>query len=203
MEATAEHVHLRVPVFLSGIVLKIEGPDFCMDGATHILQTILGPYRLKTDNPDVLHFLNRVAGTRLRVTIAGYPVWGPECSHINVYYAAPSHETLERLGLKNHGFEWTAWHDSQPVAKPTLHVEGWCAIHPGGSAKLEPAVPQGINPTIYILNLVITNPVPPPGSPSTGALIETPVKYVEQTNVHYSHVQIMPGNIMVKVREVS
>jgi hypothetical protein len=91
---------IQVPVFLSGIVAKIEGVDICMDGATHRLQTLLGPARLKPSNDEVRAILDRVSGKRLRVTVAGYPVWGPECGYLRTYYAAPSEEASERLGAR-------------------------------------------------------------------------------------------------------
>jgi len=87
------------PVLLTGIVSKL-GIDYCMDGATHALQTLAGPARLKAESSEVLTFLNRVSGTRLRVTVVGYPVWGPECAHVAVYYAAPSQEVAEKLHVQ-------------------------------------------------------------------------------------------------------
>jgi hypothetical protein len=90
---------IRVPVVLSGIVSKLQGIDFCMDGATYQLQTINGPIRLKTDKPEVQKFLDSVSGRRSRVTIAGYPVWGPECGHIDVYYASLTDDAIRALGL--------------------------------------------------------------------------------------------------------
>jgi len=90
---------IRVPVVLSGIVAKLQGIDVCMDGATYQLQTINGPVRLTTDKPEVQKFLDSVSGRRSRVTIAGYPVWGPECGHIDVYYAALTHDVIRALGL--------------------------------------------------------------------------------------------------------
>lgn len=91
---------IRVPTFLSGIVTKLEGIGFCMDGATHQLQTINGPARLKTSNPEVQKFLDGVSGKRARVTIAGYPVWGPECGYIDVYYAALTRDAIKALGVE-------------------------------------------------------------------------------------------------------
>ncbi|HEX8396260.1 MAG TPA: hypothetical protein VF644_02360 [Pyrinomonadaceae bacterium] len=91
---------VQVPVFLSGLVSKITGVDICMDGATHRLETILETARLKAGNDEVQKFLDEVSGSRQRVSIAGYPVWGPECVYIRVYHAAPLEETAARLGIK-------------------------------------------------------------------------------------------------------
>lgn len=53
--------------------------------------------------------------------------------------------------LKN----WKAW----PESAPTLHVAREVTVPTSGyTANLEPAVPQGINPSIYLLNLVIHPP---------------------------------------------
>jgi hypothetical protein len=95
---------------------------------------------------------------------------------------------------------WKAFHNSQPIAKPMLHVSGECNFPtPGYSAKLQPAEPQGINPTIYILNLIITKP--------TGTVpqhpVQTPITYSEQTKEKYTSIQIMPDGISVPVKEVS
>jgi len=90
---------VRVPVFLTGLVTRLDGFDFCMDGATYGLRTHQGPARLKPTNEETQGFLERVANTRLRVTVAGYPSWGAECNYVSVYYAAPSEETVKSLGI--------------------------------------------------------------------------------------------------------
>ncbi|HLM60405.1 MAG TPA: hypothetical protein VK308_06365 [Pyrinomonadaceae bacterium] len=92
---------VQVPVFLSGLVSKITGVDFCMDGATHRLETIVGMARLKAGNEDVQKFLDEVSGTRQRVAVAGYPVWGPECVYIRVSHAAPAEELIAQIGMKS------------------------------------------------------------------------------------------------------
>jgi hypothetical protein len=90
--------------FLSGIVTKLEGVDFCMDGASHLLHTItvMGPQtvRLATADPTVKKELDRVAGTRKRVTVAGHFVYGPECHHFKVYYLKLTDDLAAEIGLK-------------------------------------------------------------------------------------------------------
>ncbi len=52
---------------------------------------------------------------------------------------------------------WKAWEDRQPPALLALHVTG--EVETGNSNQsphLKEAVPQGINPTILILNLSLT-----------------------------------------------
>jgi hypothetical protein len=57
--------------------------------------------------------------------------------------------------------DWYTWHDRMPGTKPTLHVVGRCAFPTDGySVELQPASPQGINPSIYLLNKVVHKPTP-------------------------------------------
>src|SRR5713101_6805147 len=103
-------------------------------------------------------------------------------------------------GAKKYCSKWTAWRDSQPTSKPKLHVRGTCVFPTTGfSAKLQAAVPQGINPQIYILDLVIHIPLDNPKK----HVVTTPVDYLEQTDKEYKEIQIMPDQVTVPVREVS
>jgi|GEM_PF-6784139 len=96
---------LRVPVamFLSGIVTKLEGVSFCLDGATHLMHTITanGPQaqRLTTSNQAIKNELHRVAGTRLRVTVVGHFVYGPECHHFDAVFLKETVELAKQLGV--------------------------------------------------------------------------------------------------------
>ena len=48
--------------------------------------------------------------------------------------------------------EWYAWHDRMPGKRATLHVTGICVFPSGGyKARLQPSVPLGFVPTIYLL----------------------------------------------------
>jgi hypothetical protein len=91
---------IQVPVILSGIISRIEGPDIYMDGASHVIITVAGNSRLVARNPEALEFLNKVSGTRLRVTVIGYPVNGPECTYISVFYASPTDNVVHALGIE-------------------------------------------------------------------------------------------------------
>lgn len=104
--------------------------------------------------------------------------------------------TSDQLASK----EWRAWHDRMHGKAPTLHVEGKCTFPTGGyTAFLKPKEPQGFNPKIYLLDLVVHRP--------TGfvpqVLTTVEVKYAEKTAAHYSSVSIEPGGISVPVDEVS
>lgn len=96
---------------------------------------------------------------------------------------------------------WNAWHDFMPGSAPTLHVAGEVTVPTTGyTAKLEPAVPQGINPSIYLLKLVV---LPPEQSEIVLQVItDLPVKYSEDTSNSYTSVQILPENISVDVEIV-
>lgn len=91
---------IEVPVFLSGLVFKLTGVDFCMDGATHLLETFLGRVRLKASNNAAREVLDEYSGTGQRVMIAGYRVWGPECEYVRVYHATPVEDAVKQLGVK-------------------------------------------------------------------------------------------------------
>jgi hypothetical protein len=90
---------VEVPVFLTGIVLDASGPSICMDGAKYQLRHHPGASetRLASSNPEVEEFLSRVVGTRQRVTVAGYMRFGPECSHLAVYWAGPADGLFQQL----------------------------------------------------------------------------------------------------------
>ena len=90
---------VSVPVFITGIITRSDGFDFCMDGADFRIVSMLGPARLKPSNNETREFLDRVAGTRARVVVAGYPTLGPECSYLKVYYAAPATDTVAALNI--------------------------------------------------------------------------------------------------------
>lgn len=97
---SAKNQDTRIPVVLVGIVQKAQGIDFCMDGADYVMVTFPSTkVRLRGTNDEVNKRLSHFAGTRLRVTVIGYPVWGPECSHVEVYSASPAEEVLAQLGF--------------------------------------------------------------------------------------------------------
>jgi len=193
-----------------------------MDGATHRLQTILGPARLKSGNAEVQKFLDQVAGKKLRVAVAGYPIAGPECTYIRVYYAAPSHDAVKLLGINESSFgegeigpasvekegsysevgnkcEWTAIHDFMPPEPARLTVKGKCTFPtPGFKVTLKRKEPQGINPLILILEKVVVAPTKrEPQHPS-----KVDVEYLAKTNTHYSDVEILPEGTKIAVKEV-
>lgn len=97
---------------------------------------------------------------------------------------------------------WKAWHDFMPGSEPTLHVKGEVtAPTTGYSASLIPHQPQGINPAIYLFDLVVVPPGPGQIVQETITTFEVP--YQEDTRKKYSHVTILPENITEEVTIVS
>ena len=93
---------------------------------------------------------------------------------------------------------WKAWHDSEPGGEPTLHVIGECHFEDSGySVELKPQEPQGINPTIYILQKVVHKP-----SHVSHHQQNIPVRYQEKTRAKYVEVHILPDDVHIPVKEV-
>jgi hypothetical protein len=93
--------------------------------------------------------------------------------------------------------EWKAWHDRMPGKPPTLHVTGECTFPTGGySVDLRPREPQGINPAIYMLDRIVTEPT----GPVPDVITPVPVHYLERTDARYTHVQIFPEGELVDVQ---
>ncbi|HWN97187.1 MAG TPA: hypothetical protein VNT99_19305 [Methylomirabilota bacterium] len=97
MSEQANTGEVQVPVFITGIITKNDGVDFCMDGANYKLHNYQGEVRLKARNPQAEKQLKKFAGRRIRVTVGGYWVWGPECSYVSVYYAEPATDVVKAL----------------------------------------------------------------------------------------------------------
>ena len=94
---------------------------------------------------------------------------------------------------------WTAWYTVLPGAAHLLHVTGKITVPTGGfKASLKQHIPQGINPTIYLLDLVVTPPAP--GTPVSQVVTELNVEpYEEETEPRYLQVTILPINKTVHV----
>jgi len=101
--------------------------------------------------------------------------------------------------------EWTASHDRMPGKPETLRVDG-CVCFDDGSwtAELvEHDGPQGINPKILIIDLVVSR-----SDVGADVLSEVPVHYELQTSSEYDQVQVDPrdepgSSKLVDVQEVS
>ena len=91
-----------VPIFVTGLVTKFDF-DICMDGASYILNSGLAWYRLKPSNEEAGAVLEKLAGTRMPVAVAGYAAGLGHCSYISVYSARPALELFEQLGISAGG----------------------------------------------------------------------------------------------------
>ncbi len=81
--------------------------------------------------------------------------------------------------------DWTARHD-RTKSPPTLRIAGKCCfLTAGWTAKLQRHEPQGFNPTILMLDLVVAN-----GSMSAQVLTEVDVTWAEETDFHYEQVDV-------------
>lgn len=69
---------------LVGFISPMQGVGICMDGATHLIHSATGDFRLKAANAEASKALAEVANGKERVTLAGRRVQGPECIYFSV-----------------------------------------------------------------------------------------------------------------------
>jgi len=94
---------IQVPTAISGVITKLPDISFCMDGATHMIHSATGNTRLMGSNRTAIKQLSDNADGKTKVTVMGYPVWGPECMHLSVYSVDPMAEWVGRItALKGH-----------------------------------------------------------------------------------------------------
>ena len=99
--------------------------------------------------------------------------------------------------------KWSAWYNTMPGSPHTLHVTGTITVPTTGyHAKLTQHIPPGINPTIYLLDLIVT-------PPASGTIVHQTVTelsvdpYEEETENRYLQVTILPIDETVHVKTVS
>lgn len=81
----------EVPICLTGSIRTIPLISFCMDGATHEIDTIMPhPIRLKARNDDARRALEESADRRIVVSVCGNWVREAECRHLSVYFVSSS-----------------------------------------------------------------------------------------------------------------
>lgn len=88
---------IQLPTALSGVITKLEGVSFCMDGATHLIHTLTGATRLKGRDGKVTSILAKHADGKTHLMVMGYPTWGSECKHLSVYHVALAKEVNQVL----------------------------------------------------------------------------------------------------------
>jgi hypothetical protein len=88
----------------------------------------------------------------------------------------------------------TAW--SATLHKDHLKVQGEFTFPtPGYKVELKRKVPQGINPSILLLEKAVTTP----HGIEPQHVVTIPVSFEEQTTAHYHEVEILPDGIKIAV----
>ena len=95
--------------------------------------------------------------------------------------------------------DWAATEDRQPRGRPRLIVAARCRRPtPAPTVELRPSNPQGINPRILLLDLVVHAPKFPAPQIVTPFLL----RYEQPADIHYDSVTIMPDGPTIKVETV-
>lgn len=89
---------IQIPTAITGTVTKLVEISYCMDGATHQIHSYDGATRLKGRNPEATKALDDVANGKIKATVMGYPVIGPECTHLSVYSVSDAAEVVKLMG---------------------------------------------------------------------------------------------------------
>ena len=97
---------IQVPTALSGVVTKLAGMSFCMDGATNMIHSSIGSFRLKGSNPEASKALALVEDGKQKVTVMANPVLGPECMYLSVYDVI---ELAEAIRVFSAGIDTWPW----------------------------------------------------------------------------------------------
>lgn len=121
---------------------------------------------------------------------------GVRSSDAHAQSAAPT----ERAGWPAPGVvgcdNWAAWEDHQPFQRPRLIVTADCILPtPGHRVELRPHNPQGINPRILLLDLVMHAPK----GPAPDVLTPFRLRY-EQPAGRYDSVTILPDGVTIDVQ---
>jgi hypothetical protein len=94
---------------------------------------------------------------------------------------------------------WSAAQALYSLTPPSLSVKGKCTFPTHGyKVSLKEAVPQGINPSILLLQKIVT--------PPSGFVIQVPqtidVSFLKKTKMLYTHVTILPEVTTIEVKQV-
>ncbi len=96
--------------------------------------------------------------------------------------------------------DWSAIHDFMPPGPARLTVNGKCTFPtPGYKVTLKKKVPQGINPSILLLEKIV---IPPSGPQPDVVTTISVTPYVEITDQRYKQVEISDGT-KIDVKDVS
>lgn len=97
MAKTQSMGEVQVPTCFTGYVTALDGPDFCMDGATHAIEHGGMRIRLRAGNAAVTKALKAAENSGTMWVACGYKSRGPECDHLSVYSLEKSAEFEKRL----------------------------------------------------------------------------------------------------------
>lgn len=86
---------IEVPTAVTGVVTPLHDISYCMDGASHLIHTQIGNFRLKGRNDDVTKKLVAIADGNSIASVMGFIVHGTECTYISVYYVAATTEVVK------------------------------------------------------------------------------------------------------------
>jgi hypothetical protein len=104
------------------------------------------------------------------------------------------------MNEKSNCSDWSAIHDFMPPGPARLTVRGKCTFPtPGYGVTLKKKVPQGINPSILLLEKIVTRPSGPEPQVVTTISV-TP--YEEVTDYRYKQIEISDGT-KIDVKDVS
>lgn len=93
---------IQIPTGISGVVTRLEGVSFCMDGASHMLHTVTGATRLKGRSDAITKTLDGISDGETQVMVMGYITRGPECIHVSVYNVSLVSEVNRVLSVYTH-----------------------------------------------------------------------------------------------------
>lgn len=92
---------LDIPLCLGGHITPAP-PSFCLDNATHILNTPLaGCFRIKPSNDEAKRVLDHLSGKEISAVVCGHQKQTANCQHIEAYYvaeAAAAAPLLQNMG---------------------------------------------------------------------------------------------------------
>ena len=92
---------------------------------------------------------------------------------------------------------WEAWRNVMPGANHSIMVTGTCEFPTSGYVPLlRRAEPQGINPNILELELVVVEPL----GPVLEIISHERATYFEETDVEYDQVHIRPDGPTLNVQ---
>lgn len=99
---------IQIPTAITAPVTPLQGASVCMDGATHLMQSPMGTFRLKAGSDAVLQALKSVEDGNQKVTVMAYPAPGPEGAHLAVYEVMVLHEAMRAFGPGTDPWPWNS-----------------------------------------------------------------------------------------------